>query len=209
MGTDPLALAEPSAGKAVGVVGTTPIEPDGTWQQRDRWLTVAAVGGAVLVGAVVAAAKGADPYRGFLGVAYLAVLALLAVGDVRTRRAPNRVVYPALAVAVAASLLLGQAGAIEALLGAGAAFLVMLVVALLGRGAMGYGDVKVGTLCGLAVGLHGVVPLLVITALSSAAVAGVLLALRIRKRTDSLPFVPFLGGATVMAMTFYPLYLWG
>jgi prepilin signal peptidase PulO-like enzyme (type II secretory pathway) len=167
------------------------------------------VAGAILLGAVVAGAKGADPYRGLLGVGYLAVLALLAVGDVQTRRAPNRIVYPALAVAVVSSLLLGQAGAIEALLGAAAAFLVMLIVALLGRGAMGYGDVKVGALCGLAVGLHGVVPLLVITALSSAAVAGVLLALRIRKRTDSLPFVPFLAGAAALSMTSYPLYLWG
>ena len=181
--------------------------PSPRWYPRNA-VFLAGIGAVILLAGAVAIVKGADGYRGVLGVGYWAILAALAVGDARTRRAPNRIVYPALLLGVAASLPLGPTGAIEVLLGGAVAFGVMLVVALLGRGAMGYGDVKVGALCGLAVGLHGVVPMLVLTALSSAALAALLLVFRIRKRRDSLPFVPFLAGSTGLVMIVYPLYLW-
>jgi prepilin signal peptidase PulO-like enzyme (type II secretory pathway) len=147
-------------------------------------------------------------HRGLLGIAYLAVLTFIAMHDVRFRRAPNRVVYPALALAVGASLTLGWSDAREALLGGLVAFLVMFVLAIIGRGAMGFGDVKVAALCGIVVGFHGVLPMLVLALIAGGLVAAAVLLLRVRKRTDSMAFTPFLVGATALSMLYYSLYLW-
>ena len=84
----------------------------------------------------------------------------------------------------------------------------MLLVALLGRGAMGMGDVKVGALCGIVVGLYGVAPMLIFAFIAGALVAAVLLISRVRRRSDTLAFTPFLCVGTLLAMALYPLYLW-
>ena len=118
---------------------------------------------------------------------YLVVLTGIAIHDARTRRAPNAVVYPALGLAVFGSLLLGPTGLREALLGGLVAFLVLLVIAIASRGAMGFGDTKVGALCGMAVGLSGIAPMLIVTFVSGGVVAAGVLGLRLRDRRDRWP----------------------
>ena len=95
-----------------------------------------------------------------------------------------------------------------ALAGGIAVFSIMLILALVGRGAMGFGDVKVGCFCGIAVGLRGVVPMLLITFLAGALLAVVLLLLHARKRKEVIAFTPFLAGATGFSMAYFHLYLW-
>jgi len=182
-----------------------PVWADG-WQQA---LAAVLAGGLIAGAGLVALAKGPGIERGLLGLAYLGVLVVLAVGDLLTRRAPNRLVYSALLFAVAASLTLGWPDAGEAILGGLGAFLVLLIVALVGRGAMGYGDVKVGALCGIAVGLHGVPAMLAITFVAGGIVAAALLVTRVRGRQDAVPFTPFLVAGTALSMSLHPLYLWG
>jgi len=163
----------------------------------------------LVLAAAIAFSKGPDLIRGLLGLSEVAILAVVAVGDARTRRAPNRLVYPAILFAGLASLLLGGHDAVEALLGGVAAFLLLLVIALAGRGAMGLGDVKVGTLCGIVVGLHGVVAMLMWCFVAGAAVAAALLITRRRDRKGTVAFTPFLCLGTLAAMALNPLYLWG
>lgn len=146
-------------------------------------------------------------HRGLLAFAYLVLLFLMAVHDIRSLQVPNRIVYPALTFGVAASLTLGRSDASEALLGGAVAFVVLLVVALLGRGAMGFGDVKVGCFCGIVVGLSGVLPMLFLAFLGGALVAGPLLALRIRKPKDVIAFAPFLAAASAFSISYFHLYL--
>lgn len=165
--------------------------------------------GFVAAGCAVAAWKAPDPQRLVLGLGYVGILAFIAAHDAEHRRAPNRVVYPALAAALLASLTLGWSDALEAVLGGAVTFGVLLAVALAGRGAMGAADVKVGALCGLAVGLHGAIPLLLVTFVAGALAAAPLLLLRIRRGTDTIAFTPFLVVATIVCMAFFRLYLWG
>ncbi len=123
---------------------------------------------------------------------YLVPLAAIAWHDVRTLRAPNRYVYPLIAVSVILSLTLYRAHATEALLGGVLAFAILFAIALAGRGAMGFGDVKYGVVCGVAVGLHGVLPMLAFTFVVGAVVAGLALGLKLRDRKDVVAFTPFL-----------------
>jgi leader peptidase (prepilin peptidase)/N-methyltransferase len=175
-----------------------------------RWPIFEAAAAAILIaGVFVVSDKDPGILRACLGMAYIGLLLFLADQDMRTLRAPNRIVYPALALMAAASMTLEVGDAREALLGGAAAFSIMLVIALAGRGAMGYGDVKVAALCGMAVGLKGVLPMLLVTFIAGGVLAAVLLALRLRNRKDAVAFIPFLAGATVFCMFYMDLYLWG
>jgi len=158
-------------------------------------------------GLLLALFKEPGVHRGFVALAYMALLLLMAAQDIRTLRVPNRIVYPSLGFAAVASLTLGWSDATDALLGGIVAFLLLLAVAVVGRGAMGFADVKVGTLCGIAVGLGGVVPMLLITFACGAFVATLVLASRTRKRKDVVAFTPFLVAATVLSMLRFDLYL--
>src|SRR5258708_5957741 len=106
---------------------------------------------------------------------YLALLGAIAIYDLRTLRAPNRFVYPLIGFAAVASLTVFRVHAGEALLGGVLAFGALLLVAVIGRGAMGFGDVKYGLACGIVVGVHGVLAMLVCSFALSGIVAAVVL----------------------------------
>ncbi|MDR2356067.1 MAG: A24 family peptidase [Clostridiales Family XIII bacterium] len=89
------------------------------------------------------------------------------------------------------------------LLGGGVFFLI----ALLGRvitkkEIMGFGDVKLTAVCGLIAGLWGIVAILILTALSSAAVLSLRLARGKVKATDEAALGPFIAGATAVYLLF-------
>lgn len=129
---------------------------------------------------------------------FAVVSAVLAVGDVRRRRIPDRVVFPATIVAV---LLLAVAAArtgcpsraAEVALGAAAAFGVCLLVRLARPEAFGGGDVKLAALVGAHLGWFGPEAVASGVALGfvAAGVAGVGV-LAAGGRGSDLPFAPFL-----------------
>lgn len=139
----------------------------------------------------------ADPLP-LVRVLFLAVYAAIFLVDLRTRLIPNVLTYPAIAVALVmrpdgiGPIPLGHLAA-----GLGAATLFALFA---WRGWMGVGDVKLALLIGLLSG-----PLLTPIALwigfvSGGLVAIGLLALRLKRRGDAVPFGPYLalGGAAVL-----------
>jgi prepilin signal peptidase PulO-like enzyme (type II secretory pathway) len=146
-------------------------------------------------------------YGEALAAAYVAVLGVIAVIDFRTRRAPNVVVYPATLVGALASIPLGVAELREAWLGGAAAFAVMTLIYIAGRGKMGAGDAKTSALAGLAVGLHGVFTMLAATFLAGSLVAIVVLVLRIRDRKDAVAFTPFIFIGVLVSLFTTPGYL--
>ncbi|MGE5597574.1 MAG: prepilin peptidase [Hyphomicrobiales bacterium] len=135
------------------------------------------------------------------------LLAWIAANDVVTLRAPNRVVYPAVLGALAVSAAFGPGSLGDAALGGFAAFAAMFAVALLGRGAMGMGDVKVAALCGVLTGVRAVLPMLAITFVAGGLFAALLLALGIRRRKDVVAFTPFLAFGVLLTLAAFDGYL--
>ncbi len=125
----------------------------------------------------------------------LVALAVMAGSDLRTRRVPNTLVYPALLLAAVVPAAFGVRELVVALEGGAIGFGVMLALALIGRGAMGMADVKVMTFCGLLLGPGVAVTALVLAFTVGAVVALLLVVVRAARRDDSLPLVPFLAGA--------------
>jgi leader peptidase (prepilin peptidase)/N-methyltransferase len=136
---------------------------------------------------------------------------LLFVTDVDTQLIPNRILARAVAVSVpllAAGWLLDQdAGSlVTAAGGAGAYFGVMYVLALIARGGLGYGDVKLAILIGAFTGFLGWDHVLVAGVgafLIGGTVSLILLATRLRGRKDAIAFGPFMIVAGLIAA------LWG
>lgn len=154
-----------------------------------------------MVGALVLAlfVRDPGPVRTLYASAGAGVLAWIALFDVRTLRAPNRMVYPAVSALLLGSTVLGLPAAISAVGGAALSFGFFLVIAVIGRGAMGFGDAKVAAIAGAAVGLSGLVPMLLAIHLAGALVAGLVLGLRLRRRKDVVAYTPFLLLGVVVA----------
>jgi leader peptidase (prepilin peptidase)/N-methyltransferase len=132
-----------------------------------------------------------------------AVLVVLSVIDVESRRLPNNIVLPSAALVLAARLLTAPEDW-ATWLGAGlGAFACFLVLALVYPAGLGLGDVKLALLLGFALG-SAVVPGLMIGTLA-AALAGIALLVRegrdARRRT--IPFGPFLAFGTIVAILLY------
>jgi len=164
-------------------------------------LAVAAVFG------VVGASIGLSPaLPGFLLYAW--TLIVIAVIDADTRKIPNRLTYPltpALAVLlVGAALVQGDPGlALRTLLGGVAAFAALLALALISPRGMGMGDVKLAAFIGLGLGhlSWGHVVLGVFGAFLLGGVVAIgLLLVRLRRRSDQLPFGPYLAVAALLAV---------
>jgi prepilin peptidase CpaA len=117
-------------------------------------LVAASAGSLVAVALVVPGAQAQEPLPA-LGWA-AAFLGLAAAWDVRERRIPNALTLPVLLGALAlAAAGLGALGLREALLGAGAAFALLLLPYAVG--ALGAGDVKAATALGALLGVGPVV----------------------------------------------------
>lgn len=136
------------------------------------------------------------------------VLLIVAVIDVHTRRIPNRLTYPltpALVVLLGgAALLDGAPGvAARAVLAGVAAFMLLLVLALINPRGMGMGDVKLAAFIGIGLGYLGwdhVALGVFLGFLGGGVGAGLLLALGLRGRKDHIPFGPWLSLGAVVAL---------
>jgi prepilin signal peptidase PulO-like enzyme (type II secretory pathway) len=134
----------------------------------------------------------------------LIVLVVIAAIDIMTLTVPNILVYPAFVFALASTAIIDAGQLPEALAGGGVAFVIMLALAVLQRGAMGMGDVKVACLSGCILGIKGAIFSLLFGFVAAGIVALPIVLLKLRSRKDSMPLAPFL---VIGAMISYQI--WG
>jgi leader peptidase (prepilin peptidase) / N-methyltransferase len=143
---------------------------------------------------------------GFLLFAW--TLLVVAVIDAKTRRIPNRLTYPLTPVllvllATAALLYRQPVWAYRALFGGVVAFVMLLAVALVSPRGMGMGDVKLAAFIGVGLGYLGwdVLAVGVLAGfLLGGCVAMALLVSRVRRRSDLMPFGPYLAAGAFLAL---------
>ena len=132
------------------------------------------------------------------------VLILIGLIDLQSQLVLPAVVYPAVAVALLLDAFVAQRGIINSLEGAGVGAAIILVPVLITRGAgMGVGDVEIAAFIGLATGFAEVVVGILGGIIAGGVVAVFLVATRLKKRKDAIPFGPFLSLAAIAAV------LWG
>jgi prepilin signal peptidase PulO-like enzyme (type II secretory pathway) len=141
---------------------------------------------------------------------FLWAMILLTVTDLDTKLIPNRILGPATVVGIVL-LVLGyiadtsSGSLVEALIGGVAYFVVMLVLALIVRGGLGFGDVKLAFLIGVFTGYLSLGHVLV-SGIGSFLIGGLvaifLLATRRSGRKDAIPFGPFMTAAAIATIFF-------
>jgi leader peptidase (prepilin peptidase)/N-methyltransferase len=133
---------------------------------------------------------------------------LLTVTDLDTKLIPNRILGPATGVGVILLVLgalpeISSGSLIEAAIGGVGYFLVMLVLALIVRGGLGFGDVKLAFLIGVFTGYLSVGHVLV-SGIGSFLIGGIvavfLLITRKSSRKDAIPFGPFMTIAAILTI---------
>jgi leader peptidase (prepilin peptidase)/N-methyltransferase len=142
---------------------------------------------------------------------YISLFMVILVIDFEHGLILNKLVYPALAVALLLSvfftLFLPDVSIVphitRAAIGGGIGLVVFFLIAFLSRGGLGLGDVKLAALIGLATGWPLVLVALIMGMIGGGLAAVVLLSLRVKKRKEAMPFGPFLAAAAIATL------LWG
>jgi prepilin signal peptidase PulO-like enzyme (type II secretory pathway) len=164
----------------------------GLWPQRVRWSVLA-----LLPACMAIAATRFDLVQAAIVSLLIAALLVCTATDLLRFRVPNVITYPAIILALAASVVMPDAdlaGAIGAASLIGSLFFVMAVVT---GGGMGIGDAKLVTLIGAMLGLPAAGQALVIGVLSAGLVILPFFLLGRMGRRDPLPYAPFLALAAV------------
>jgi leader peptidase (prepilin peptidase)/N-methyltransferase len=142
---------------------------------------------------------------------YISIFMVILVIDFEHGLILNRIVYPAMVIALLLSvfftIFLPQVGIVPSIawaaVGGGIGFVVFLLIAIVSRGGMGFGDVKLAALIGLATGFPLVIVALIMGMILGGLVAVILLGFKIKKRKEAMPFGPFLAVAAIVTL------LWG
>ena len=141
---------------------------------------------------------------------YACLFIIIFVIDLEQGLILNKVVYPGMVVALLLSLLpqswltqVIKPGIASAALGGGIGFVIFLLIAIVSRGGMGWGDVKLVALIGLVTGFPLVFVAIIMGAILGAIVAVALVVAKKRKRRETIPFGPFLALAVMVTL------LWG
>ena len=142
----------------------------------------------------------ADPFHLAAVCLYAAFLLAVLVIDVEHRRVLNVMLAPAAVVAFLVSLLPGYPDPLQALLGGAIGLGVFFLLALIGRGAMGLGDVKLAGVIGLMTGYPLVVPALALGIVFGGGAAVVLLVTRRAGRKGTMAYAPYLALGTIVAL---------
>lgn len=153
---------------------------------------------------------GLGPELGIMAF-YACVFIVVFVIDLERGLILNKVVYPAMIVALLLALVpqpwltrwIVINGVANAALGGGVGFAIFVVIAIVSRGGMGWGDVKLVALIGLAVGFPLVLFSIIVGAILGSIVALALMIARKRRFRETLPFGPFLALAAMITL------LWG
>ena len=134
-----------------------------------------------------------------LGSAVLIMfLAVLAYEDIR-KETMNLVVITVCGASGAALKLISGAGVMDILPGT-AVGLLLLALSFASRQAIGYGDGLVFTASGIYLGLTGNIVFLLVSLILGAIASALLIAIKVKRKNDRIPFAPFmLAGYVLMA----------
>lgn len=164
---------------------------------RPRYAAALAV--ALPLVAIVFARFGASG-RSLVASFFVTSLIVLSAIDIAERRLPNRIVLPSAAVVLAAQTALFPERALEWVLAAFGASLVLLLLLLVHPAGLGMGDVKLALLLGAALGSAVVTAFVLASVAAGVYALGLLARYGLEARRRTIPFGPFLAAGAIAAL---------
>ena len=134
---------------------------------------------------------------------FATALLMVSFIDLEHKIVPDVITLPGILMGILASLCLTQVGIASALIGTCLGGGLFFLIAVLSRGGMGGGDIKLVAMIGAFLGWQAVLVTIFLGALCGAMVGVSLMLLKRKGRKDPLPFGPFLAAGALIAM------IWG
>jgi leader peptidase (prepilin peptidase)/N-methyltransferase len=138
-----------------------------------------------------------------MSLVYLCIMITISIIDLEHQLILNVLVYPGIIIALVFSIFWPELGIVNALIGGGIGFGLMLLPYVIYPQGMGAGDVKLALMIGLMTGYPEVFVTILLAIVSGGIIAIFLLITRLKKRREPIPFGPFLAGAAMVSL------LWG
>lgn len=133
---------------------------------------------------------------------YCCLFVIIMAIDLERQLILNKVTYPAMAAALLIAIFSSEPGIVHAAIGGGIGLGLFLLVALVSRGGMGLGDVKMAALIGLVTGYPLVFVALVLAIILVGLVAVVLLVSKKKTGKEGIPFGPYLSLAAIATILY-------
>jgi Flp pilus assembly protein protease CpaA len=130
----------------------------------------------------------------------LAALAFIIVSDLAIRRIPNKITFSLTIYVLVVAIFCGHSAFGRALLGAGVAGATILLLALVSRGGIGGGDLKLMVFVGAALGWKEALTLFVVSQVLALAAAMVLTIVRRAIFRGSLPVGAIIAALAAIAL---------
>jgi leader peptidase (prepilin peptidase) / N-methyltransferase len=169
-----------------------------------KWGLIA-VGAAFGLVILAAAIQFGFTARALVNLPTMILLVAAAVEDFRRKKIPDCLTLPGLGWVLLTSALLGWPRMVEALLGVLLCGGVLLTLAVISRGSIGGGDVKLMAMIGASLGWRWGFGVLVCAQVAAAAVALCLFIAHRKGRKDTLAFGPFLAAFALLAIIARPM----
>jgi leader peptidase (prepilin peptidase) / N-methyltransferase len=138
--------------------------------------------------------------RAFVGAVFCALLVVLAAIDAERGLIPNAMVLPGAAVILVGNLSAAPGRSVEWVAAAVASGFAFLALALVYRGALGMGDVKLALLLGAGLGKMALVAFLVGLGASSVVALAIVATRGFGARKETIPLAPFLAFGGIVAL---------
>jgi len=138
-----------------------------------------------------------------IGLVYISVLIAITISDLQYKVIPNKVIYPSMAIFALFRLWHHPLPLVDYLIGFLLGGGLFYLIALLSRGGMGGGDIKLMAMIGIVSGWKLTLLTIMIASFIGTMIGGWLIALGKIKRKEPIPFGPFIALAAAVA------YLWG
>lgn len=137
------------------------------------------------------------------------ILMVVTFTDLEHHIIPNKVLACGAALQLAINFFTHQIPYIDAAAGFLTGGLTLLLIAIISRGGMGGGDIKLAAVIGLFLGWQQVITAFFVASVIASAVSVTLIVLKRKTRKDHIPFGPFLAaGALVSLLWARPLLSW-
>ncbi|WP_312470989.1 prepilin peptidase [Neobacillus sp.] len=159
----------------------------------------------LLTGILFATAPLVIGWSGELVVALslISMLIIIVVSDINYMIIPDKILIWFAGIFLLERILWPLTPWWDSLSGAVTGFILLLIIALVSKGGMGFGDVKLYALLGFVLGFKLVLLSFFFSTFFGAVIGGLALIFKIVKRRQPIPFGPFIAAGTLTA------YYWG
>lgn len=134
---------------------------------------------------------------------FISILVSITISDLHTKLIPNKIIFPGMIVFLILRIFTHPLPYTDYLIGFLVGGGIFYFIAIISRGGMGGGDIKLLAMIGLVLGWQLTLVTILLSSVIGVVFSGILLLLGKIKRKEPIPFGPYIALAAVIA------YFWG